>query len=266
MALATDLMGVGLPQEQATRIGTSNLTTLAGVGTTQSGAAAIRVNNVNGTTSGGATAFVLPETGELEETFYFYNASSTTALVFPPVGGYLNNQSINTSYSVAQKQSATFTRKSLTQWAAFSTAEPNILASANVWTAQQLFRATTPAFLQTQGNPTAKTVTAAISAAELLTSIITTTGVTAPSIHQLPTGTLLAAALPNIAVGDSFDWSLINTGTGASDDATITVNTNHTIVGNPTVGALTDGTIVSGSGRFRTRYTATNTFVTYRIA
>jgi len=120
--------------------------------------------------------------------------------------------------------------------------------------------------LKAQGDPTAKTVTNAISAAQLLTGIITTTGVTAPSVHQLPTGTLLAAAIPGIAVGDSFDFTLINTGTGASDDATITVNTDVTIVGNPTVGALTDATIISGSGTFRARYTATNTFVVYRLA
>ena len=78
--------------------------------------------------------------------------------------------------------------------------------------------------------------------------------------------TLLAAQFPGIAVGDCWDWSMINTGTGASDDATITVNTDHTIIGNPTVGALTDATIISGSARFRTRYTAANTFVTYRMA
>lgn len=120
--------------------------------------------------------------------------------------------------------------------------------------------------LRNQGTPTAKTVTAAISAAELLTKIITTTGVTAPSVHQLPTGALLAAAIPGIAVGDAFDFIVINTGTGASDDATITVNTGVTIVGNPTVGSLTDGTIISGSGTFRARYTAADTFVVYRLA
>ena len=120
--------------------------------------------------------------------------------------------------------------------------------------------------LKKQGAPTAKTVTAAITAAELLAGIVTTTGATGPSEHQLPTGTLLAAAIPSIAIGDSFDFHVINTGTGASDDATLTVNTDVTIVGNPTVGALTDGTIVSGSGTFRARYTAANTFVVYRIA
>lgn len=120
--------------------------------------------------------------------------------------------------------------------------------------------------LKKQGAPTAKTVTAAITAAELLAGIITTTGATGPSEHQLPTGTLLAAAIPDIAVGDSFDFTVINTGTGASDDATLTVNTGVTIVGNATVGALTDATILSGSGLFRARYTAANTFVVYRLA
>lgn len=114
--------------------------------------------------------------------------------------------------------------------------------------------------------PTAKTVTAAITAAELVTGIITTTGATAPSIHQLPTGTLLLAEVPNFIAGDSFDFSVINTGTGASDDATITVNTDVTIVGNPTAGALTDATIISGSARFRARYTGGVTWIVYRLA
>lgn len=122
--------------------------------------------------------------------------------------------------------------------------------------------------LKYQGTPTAKTVTAAISAAELLTGIITTTGATGPSVHQLPTGTLLLAALggsERIAAGDSFEFVLINTGTGASADATITVNTDVTIVGNPTAGSLTDTTIIQGVGRFRVRYTGGVTFIVYRV-
>jgi hypothetical protein len=117
-----------------------------------------------------------------------------------------------------------------------------------------------------QAAPAAKTVTAAISAAELVAGLITTTGVTAPSVHQLPTGTLIDAELPGVATGDSFFFSIINTGTGASDDATITVNTDVTIVGNPTIGALTDATIISGSGRFLARRSGANTWVVYRVA
>lgn len=120
--------------------------------------------------------------------------------------------------------------------------------------------------LKTQGAPAAKTVTAGITAAQLVGGLITTTGVTAPSIHQLPTGSEIDAVLPGIATGDSFDFSIINTGTGASDDATITVNTDVTIVGNPTIGALTDDTIISGSGLFRARRTGAHTYVVYRLA
>jgi hypothetical protein len=39
-----------------------------------------------------------------------------------------------------------------------------------------------------------------------------------------------------------------------------------TIVGNPTVGSLTDATIISGSGTFRARYTGTTVWVVYRLA
>lgn len=117
-----------------------------------------------------------------------------------------------------------------------------------------------------QGVPAAKTVTAGITAAELVAGLITTTGATGPSVHQLPTGTEIDAAFPGIATGDSFDFTIINTGTGASDDATITVNTDVTIVGNPTVGSLTDTTIISGSGTFRARRSAANAYVVYRIA
>lgn len=116
-----------------------------------------------------------------------------------------------------------------------------------------------------QPAPTAKTVTAVLTAAELLTGIVTTTGATAPSVHQLPLGTALDTAI-TMNVGESFDFTVINTGTGAGDDATITVNTGVTIVGNPTVGALTDTTIISGSGTFRVRKTAVATYVVYRLS
>ncbi len=119
---------------------------------------------------------------------------------------------------------------------------------------------------KSQGAPTALTVTAGITAAALVGGLITTTGVTAPSIHQLPTGAAIDAELPGIAIGDSFDFTIINTGTGATTDATITVNTDVTIIGNPTIGSLTDVTIISGSGTFRARRSAAHEYVVYRIA
>ncbi|MES0207921.1 hypothetical protein NKJ93_02325 [Mesorhizobium sp. M0028] len=148
----------------------------------------------------------------------------------------------------------------------FDTAGQDFYMSTGLTNTDWTLVTTSPFFLKAQAVPAAKTVTAAITAAELIAGLITTTGVTAPSVHQLPTGALIEAALPGIATGDSFDFTLINTGTGASDDATITVNTGVTIVGNPTVGALTDATIISGSGTFRARRSAADTFVVYRLS
>lgn len=120
--------------------------------------------------------------------------------------------------------------------------------------------------LRKMATPAAKTVTAAITAAELVAGVITTTGATGPSLHQLPTGTLLTAEFPDIVADDSFDFFVINTGTGAATDATLTVNTDVTIVGNPTIGSLTDGTVLEGSAMFRARYTGGVTWVVYRLA
>lgn len=122
MALAIDLMGVGLPQEQSTRLGFSDLTTLAGIGTAQVGAAAIRVNNTLATTAGGATAFVLPADAELEQPYLVTNSSATAALVFPPSGGTINAAAADASVSIAQNLARMFIRKSATRWVSFLTA------------------------------------------------------------------------------------------------------------------------------------------------
>jgi hypothetical protein len=94
-----------------------------------------------------------------------------------------------------------------------------------------------------------------MTAAELLTSIVTATPTASRNI-QLPTAADLEAATV-FAVNDSFDFSLI---TLAAFALTLTVNTGVTIVGSPATGA--------GSGaaaRFRIRKTAASTFVVYRI-
>lgn len=111
---------------------------------------------------------------------------------------------------------------------------------------------------QVQGAPTDITdgASMAFTAASLLGGIVTATPTTGRSI-QLPTGAALDAAA-EFAVGDSIDWSLI---TLAAFALTITVNTNMTIVG----AAATAGTS-GAAARFRTRKTAADTFVTYRLA
>lgn len=95
------------------------------------------------------------------------------------------------------------------------------------------------------------TLTAALIASGIVTST-TAAGVTA----TLDTGAVMDAAL-EMEIGESFDWSAINTG-GANAFTVTAAASGHTVVGAGAVAANTSGT-------FRTRKTAADTFVTYRL-
>jgi hypothetical protein len=112
----------------------------------------------------------------------------------------------------------------------------------------------------TQGAPTAETTTSVtLTIAKLLTRIITSTQ-TGAVAFTLPTGTLTDAGFGNgaLPVGASFDWAIVNLGS-SSGAVTVGAGTGHTVVGNMVVA-------ISTTGQFRTRKTAANTYVTYRIA
>lgn len=123
--------------------------------------------------------------------------------------------------------------------------------------------------LNTQPAPTTKTVANTLTIAELLTKIInaTPTATGATAAYTLPTGALIDAGL-TMEVNDSFDWCLINNALAAADTITVTADTGHTIVGNPVVQSLhaSTGATMGYSSLWRTRKTAADTYVTYRIA
>jgi hypothetical protein len=105
-----------------------------------------------------------------------------------------------------------------------------------------------------QPTPTSKAAAATLTVAELKTAIIQYTG--AAATLTLPTGTLTEGGFSGIYTNMTFEWSVINTGTGACG---IGAGTAHTIVGSASVAA-------GATGRFATRRTAANTFVTYRLS
>jgi len=107
---------------------------------------------------------------------------------------------------------------------------------------------------QIQATPVALDATGPITTTGMLGGLITSTTAAAVA-GTLPTGTVMDLA-SEFAVNDSFDWSVIATGANAF---TVTAAAGHTIVGVAAVATVT-------SGRFRTRKTAANTFVTYRLA
>jgi hypothetical protein len=111
----------------------------------------------------------------------------------------------------------------------------------------------------TRAVPVNSNVTATATAASLLDGLRTGTP-TANIDLQLPTGTNMDEAFQELQSNQAFEWSAINLATAASGfDITVTANTDHTVVGRMVVTGET-------SGRFLTRKTAANTFITYRIA
>lgn len=122
--------------------------------------------------------------------------------------------------------------------------------------------------LKYQAAPTAMTGAASITVAGLLSGIITGTQSSGATVaYTVPTGALLDLGA-DFAVGDSVDWSLINLSAAAADTITVTAATGHTLVGNAIVQSVhaSTGLIYGSSGLFRTKKSAADTFITYRIA
>ena len=107
----------------------------------------------------------------------------------------------------------------------------------------------------TQGTPGVLNATGALTAAMMLSGIVTSTTAAAVA-GTVPTGTVLDTEVEGMQIGSSFDWSVINT--GGTNAFTVTAATGHTLVGDAVVLALT-------SAMFRTRKTAAATYVTYAI-
>jgi hypothetical protein len=118
-----------------------------------------------------------------------------------------------------------------------------------------------------QGTPTAKTVSATLTAAEILAGIITVNQAAgATSAQQLPLASAMDTALPDAAAGDAFDFSVINTSTVDAEDASVTTNTGWTLVGSMDIHAYSAAGSLNSSARFRARKTGTATWTLYRLA
>lgn len=109
--------------------------------------------------------------------------------------------------------------------------------------------------LRGQGAPGVLNATGTLTAAMIAAGLVTSTTAAAVTA-TLDTGAVMDAAL-DMDIGESFDWSAINTG-GANAFTVTAAASGHTVVGAGAVAA-------SSSGSFRTRKTAADTFITYRL-
>ena len=108
-----------------------------------------------------------------------------------------------------------------------------------------------------QGAPDALDATGALTAALIAKGVVTSSTAAAVTA-TLATGTQMDTAFGTLVeIGEAIEWSAVNT--GGSNAFTVTQNTDHTVVGAGAVAA-------NNSGLFRSKRTAANTWVTYRIA
>lgn len=101
MSTTADLMGLGLPPALASRLGNTPQT-VAGVGTTQSGAALLTGGSLFALTpTASNTAYLLNSLFSTGRLIQLWNTSaSQTALIYPPTGGTINGGAVNASISI----------------------------------------------------------------------------------------------------------------------------------------------------------------------
>ena len=125
MSLATDLMFAGMPVELSARLGSSDVTTIAGTGTTQATAASIPnfATSVFLTTENNQYCLILPSAAELMVPYVVACIGAVAPGIFPPVGGKINSEATDANVTITPAGGArVFLRLSSTRWISFVTA------------------------------------------------------------------------------------------------------------------------------------------------
>jgi len=115
MPIVRKLIGGGISAGAASAmIGSAGATTAAG---TTAGTATVLayINNVV-TTAGGATGVILPSGAGIGDSYTVYVTTATTALIYPPSGGNIGGNGVDTGVTVLQDTMATFTRLTNVIW------------------------------------------------------------------------------------------------------------------------------------------------------
>jgi hypothetical protein len=115
--------------------------------------------------------------------------------------------------------------------------------------------------MRSQGAEATLNATGTLTAAQVINGIITSS-TAAAVVATLPLATAMDTAIPDAVAGDSFDFSVINT--GVANTFTVATAAGWTIVGNLVVPFAAAN--VQSSGRFRARKTGAGAWTLYRIA
>jgi hypothetical protein len=107
MALSKRMMAVGMPAQQALAANGQVLTGQTATGSTQATAFAISTDITTFTTVAASTGCIVPADAVPGDNIEICNFGANALSVYPPVGGTMHNQSVNTASSVAAGKSAT---------------------------------------------------------------------------------------------------------------------------------------------------------------
>lgn len=113
-----NLMGVGMPAEQAAQVGLSAIAAVTAAGTTAADATVLKKQQtfVNMTATG-SDGVKLPADADIGVEYIVYNSSGSTGKVYPPTSGTLNGDTATSgSKSLTTLKVARFIRYSSTGW------------------------------------------------------------------------------------------------------------------------------------------------------
>lgn len=207
--------------------------------------------NISIFTDGEADIYYKKGAGMFPAVFYYSQTVSNDQVLIDPDSG-VDYVRIDAGASPVYYETGSTPVASLVVASVLTTGSPSGLIRASFGTKQ--------------GAPTAKTVSSTLTAAELLTRIITVNQAAAgASAQQLPLASAMDTALSDFVAGDAFDFSVINTSTVDAEDASITTNTGWTLVGNMDVPAYSAAGSLNSSGLFRARKTGSAAWTLYRI-
>ncbi len=119
MALAKDLMQIGIPDEAAKRIG-YQYGTLTSAGTTSADAAACSSTaTLVEVTGAAASGIKLSSSAEIGMNFVYANTSANALLVYPPTSGQINGDTATTgTVPLAARGTTTCIRTGVNTWVA----------------------------------------------------------------------------------------------------------------------------------------------------
>ena len=126
MPQSTDLVGLGMAPDLAGELGHTASTLVCLVSSTQTGAAKVLTKNVELTAADAShNSAILPSAAKVGNSYYFFTSTATSAIVYVPVGDYLN-ASQNAGLTIAQNKAAIMWRYKISAgvgyWASVLTA------------------------------------------------------------------------------------------------------------------------------------------------